>query len=67
MIKSAHNRTRGTEAMKMYDFSKTFFSSKRADAFKAELLALGIEAVIVSERDYLNAAGTLYYLKWNKD
>lgn len=51
----------------MYDFSKTFFSSKRADAFKAELLALGIEAVIVSERDYLNAAGTLYYVKWNKD
>ena len=33
----------------MYDFSKTFFSSKRAEAFKAELLAQGIEAMIVSE------------------
>ena len=51
----------------MYDFSKTFFSCKRAEAFKTELLAQGIEAMIVSERDYLNAGGTLYYVKWNKD
>ena len=26
-----------------------------------------IEAIIVSERDNLNAGGTLYYVKWNKD
>jgi len=31
------------------------------------LLALEIEAIIVSERDYLNAGGTMYYVKWNKD
>ena len=51
----------------MYDFSKTFFSGKHAKAFRAELLAQGIEAMIVSERDYLNAGGTMYYVKWNKD
>ena len=50
----------------MYDFSKTFFSGKRAEAFRAELMAQGIEAIIVSERDYLNAGGTLYYVKWNR-
>ena len=50
----------------MYDFSKTFFSSKRAEAFRAELMAQGIDAIIVSERDYLNAGGTLYYVKWNR-
>ena len=32
-----------------------------------DLLAQGIEAIIVSERDYLNAGGTLYKVKWNKD
>ena len=50
----------------MYDFSKTFFSSKRAEAFRAELMAQGIDAIIVSERDYLNAGSTLYYVKWNR-
>ena len=34
---------------------------------KAGLLAQGIEAMIVCERDYLNAGGTLYYVKWNND
>lgn len=50
----------------MYDFSKTFFSSKRAEAFRAELQIQGIAAIIVSERDYLNAGGTLYHVKWNR-
>ena len=50
----------------MYDFSKTFFSGKRAEAFRAELMAQGIEAIIVSERDYLNAGNTLYHVKWNR-
>ena len=50
----------------MYDSSKTFFSNRRAEAFQVELMAQGIEAIIVSERDYLNAGGTLYYVKWNR-
>ena len=49
----------------MYDCSKTFFSSKRAETFTTEFQAQGIETIIVSERDYLNAGGTLYYVKWN--
>ena len=49
----------------MYNFSKTFFSSKRAEAFKAQLAAQGIDAIIVTERDYLNAGVTLYYFIWN--
>ena len=53
------------EDTKMYDCSKTFFSSKRAETFTTEFQAQGIETIIVSERDYLNAGGTLYYVKWN--
>jgi len=37
MVKSAHNKTTITEGTTMYDFSKTFFTSKRAEAFRAEL------------------------------
>lgn len=44
--------------------SKTFFSKKRAEAFKAELESQKIKAVIVSERDYLNPGETLYYVRW---
>lgn len=50
----------------MHDFSKTFFISKRAEAFRVELMTQGIDAIIVSERDYLNVGGALYYVKWNR-
>ena len=49
----------------MYNHSRTFFSSKRAEAFAQQLNAQKIKTVIVTERDYLNAGGTLYYVKWN--
>ena len=66
MVQSAHNKTTITEGTTMYDFSKTFFSSKRAEAFRAELIAQGIDAIIVSERDYLIVGDTLYHVKWNR-
>ena len=66
MAKSAHNRTKKTEAMIMYNYCKTFFSRKRAEGLRAELAAQEIDTIIVSEQDYLNTGGTLYYMKWNK-
>lgn len=31
-----------------------------------KFLAQDIEAIIISEQDYLYAGGTLYYVKWNR-
>lgn len=44
-----------------YNYSKTFFSKKRAESFQAELKAQGINADIWTGADYLNHGGTLYY------
>ena len=52
--------------MIMYNYCKTFFSRKRAEGLRAELAAQEIDAIIVSEQNYLNNGGTLYYMKWNK-
>lgn len=49
----------------MYNHSKTYYSEKRAKKFQSQLKEQGIKSTIVSERDYLNAGGTLYYVKWN--
>lgn len=49
----------------MYNYSRMFFSSKHAEAFAKKLNAQKIKTVIVTERDYLNAGGTLYYVMWN--
>ena len=50
-----------------YNYSKTFFSKKRAESFQAELKAQGIKADIWTGADYLNHGSTLYYVKWNLD
>ena len=49
----------------MYDYSKTFFSKKSAEKFAMQLEAQGIACILVIERDYLNAGGRLYHIKWN--
>ena len=43
-----------------YNYSKTFFSKKRAESFQAELKAQGINADIWTGADYLNHGSTLY-------
>ena len=50
-----------------HNYSKTFFSKKRAESFQAELKAQGINADIWTGSDYLNHGSTLYYVKWNLD
>ena len=68
MVQSAHNKTPITEGTAMtYNYSKTFFSKKRAESFQAELKAQGINADIWTGADYLNHGSTLYYVKWNLD
>ena len=68
MVQSAHNKTTITEGTTMtHNYSKTFFSKKRAESFQAELKAQGIEADIWMGADYLNPGSTLYYVKWNLD
>ena len=47
-------------------FQQDLFHQQAREAFRVELMTQGIDAIIVSERDYLNVGGTLYYVKWNR-
>lgn len=47
----------------MYNHIKSFFSKKRAEAFKAELEAQGIKADIWMDRDGFGQ--TQYKVSWN--